>query len=152
MELAVSSRLRAFIPEHRSDIIQLADIGFTIKLVLNVGAYYTCCPFGTKRQIAVTLVLEGIHFAFHDICCFPNAAFEESCVLEHRCTDLTVVETPAEISRLALHHQPFLHCTRQHILRARRFLESFLCHSLSLLKIAKNPSSLFVTNRDEGLS
>ncbi|MNM79502.1 hypothetical protein D3C81_914350 [compost metagenome] len=124
VELAVPARLWTLITEHRSNIVQLTDIWLPVQLVLHIGPDNAGRSFRTQRQIPAALVLEVVHFAFHDIGRFANAALEQLCMLKHRSANFAVIEAPAQISGLFFNELPSLHRTGQEILRSGRLLDS----------------------------
>ncbi|MNI52326.1 hypothetical protein D3C73_1070970 [compost metagenome] len=112
VKLPVSAGLRPLIAEHRADIIQLAHIRLAVQLILYISAYNPGRSFRTERQIAVAFVLEGVHFAFHDIRGLAHPALEQPGVLEHWRTDLPVIEPAAQVSRFTFNDLPSLYGTR----------------------------------------
>ncbi|MNY24479.1 hypothetical protein D3C86_1581970 [compost metagenome] len=128
MELALTARLRALITEHRSNVIEFANIGFSVQLVLHVRTNDSSCTFRSQRHAAVSLIEKGVHFFFHYVCCLTNTAFEKGRHLEYRCANLPVIKAPAQISCLLFNELPPLHNTGQQILSTCWFLKA---HGLS---------------------
>ena len=90
VELAVASRLRTIIAEHRADVEELHESVRRIELVLQVRAHDRSRILGPQRKAALTSIGERIHLLFHDVGRLADAAQEKLRMLENRRADFMV--------------------------------------------------------------
>ncbi len=88
MELAITTALRPFVPEHRARIPEA--LGTVIgQIMFKRRAHHTGRAFGTQGQlVAVHRIGERIHFLLDDIGHGAKAAREQGRRFDDRCADL----------------------------------------------------------------
>ncbi len=94
-ELAHAALLRALVAKHRAGVVDLRELPIRGQAVLERRTNHACGGFGTQRDGAAALVLEGVHLLGDDVGGLADSAREDLRMLEEWGVD-RLVSVPRE--------------------------------------------------------
>ena len=106
MELTHTPCLRTVIAEHGTDIKQLYQIGFRIKLVLQISPHSRCRILRPQGNAPVPPVGKGVHFLVHHVGSLADTPLEKLRMLKNRGPDFAVAKAAAQLTDFPLHIIP----------------------------------------------
>ena len=131
VKFTVASRLWPIVTKHRADVEELHEGIGGIKLVLQIGTNDRCCIFWAQCETAPAAIGERIHFLFHDIGRFSDAAQKKFRMLEDRCTNLMIAIACTNIADHIFYIRPLCDRLGQNILCAARSVDQHVSSSSS---------------------
>ena len=121
--LAVPPRLRAFVPEHRAQVVETHRLGEVVHPVLEERPADGSRALRAQRQEVPSPVLEGVRLLLDDVGHLADSPDEQPRVLEHRRVYAPVPEALRYLLRGGVEASPVPLIVRQDVEGASRQLE-----------------------------
>ena len=124
VELTQTPCLWTLVTEHRAHVVELTWLlhFWGEEFIFHIGTNNRRSSFWTEGNMAVTLVIEIVHFLSYDIRCISDRATDDLVVLKNRRAHFCIVIALENLTGKALNILPLGRFSRQDILRSFWFL------------------------------